>query len=50
MQMFDPWRGAAFYYDASTRRVGIPDGFSGEIDWRDAPDGSVPPDVFPGKD
>jgi len=50
MQMFDPWRGAAFYYDASTGRVGIPDWFSGEIDWRDAPDGSATPDVFPEKD
>jgi hypothetical protein len=47
MQIFDPWRGSSFYYDASTGRVGIPDWISGEIAWREPSSGEESGDVFP---
>ncbi len=50
LQTFDPWRGAAFYYDAVENTVGIPDWITGEIDWRPAPQESRAKDVFPSKD
>jgi molybdopterin/thiamine biosynthesis adenylyltransferase len=50
LQMFDPWRGAAFYYDAVQNLVGIPDWITGDIEWRPAPEESRAADVFPSKD
>ena len=37
VQIFDPWTGGAYVFDAASARVGIPDPMSGEICWRDAP-------------
>jgi molybdopterin/thiamine biosynthesis adenylyltransferase len=36
VQVFDPWTGSAYVFDAASTRIGIPDPFSGEICWRDA--------------
>lgn len=32
--IFDPYSGCAYYYNVSTREVGIPDWLTGEISWR----------------
>ena len=34
MQIFDPYRGAAYYWNYQTEQIGIPDWSSGEISWR----------------
>ena len=36
VQIFDPWTGSAYVFDAACARIGIPDPFSGEIRWQDA--------------
>ena len=36
VQVFDPWTGGAYVFDAVSARVGIPDPMSGEIRWQDA--------------
>ena len=36
VQIFDPWTGGAYVFDALCGRIGIPDPMSGEILWRDA--------------
>jgi len=35
VQIFDPWTGGAYVFDAASARVGIPDPLSGEICWRE---------------
>jgi len=35
MQVFDPYRGAAYYWNFETGQVGIPDWTSGEMSWRE---------------
>ena len=35
MQVFDPYKGAAYYWNYQTRQIGIPDWTSGEIFWRE---------------
>jgi molybdopterin/thiamine biosynthesis adenylyltransferase len=36
VQIFDPWTGSAYMFDAASARIGVPDPFSGEICWQDA--------------
>jgi molybdopterin/thiamine biosynthesis adenylyltransferase len=33
VQVFDPWTGGAYVFDAASARVGVPDPISGEICW-----------------
>lgn len=33
LQMFDPWRGAAFYFNLSQKEIGIPNWITGDITW-----------------
>lgn len=47
LQIFDPWRGAAFYYDCDRERIGIPDWITGALDWRPVPELAGGPIVFP---
>jgi molybdopterin/thiamine biosynthesis adenylyltransferase len=35
VQIFDPWTGGAYVFDAASGRTGIPDPFSGEVRWQD---------------
>ena len=35
VQIFDPWTGGAYIFDAASGRIGIPDPMSGEICWRE---------------
>ena len=35
VQIFDPWTGGAYVFDAESGRTGIPDPFSGEIRWQE---------------
>jgi hypothetical protein len=35
LQIFDPWRGAAFYFNLDTKKMGIPNWITGEISWTD---------------
>ena len=39
LQLFDPFRGSAFYWNASTGQVGIPDWLTGDVRWNDYKDG-----------
>ena len=41
VQIFDPWTGGAYVFDAASARVGIPDPISGEISWRNNPHGAT---------
>ncbi len=50
LQIFDPWRGAAFYYDCARERIGIPDWITGALDWRPVPEAAGGPIVFPDVD
>ncbi len=34
IQVFDPFKGAAYYYNLLERRIGIPDWLTGEITWQ----------------
>jgi len=36
VQIFDPWTGGAYVFDAASGRTGIPDPLSGEVCWQDA--------------
>ena len=33
MQVFDPYKGSAYYWNYQTRHIGIPNWISGEISW-----------------
>ena len=35
VQIFDPWTGGAYVFDAASARVGVPDPISGEICWKE---------------
>jgi hypothetical protein len=35
VQIFDPWTGGAYVFDAASGRVGMPDPLSGEIYWKE---------------
>ncbi|MDR0239960.1 MAG: ThiF family adenylyltransferase [Deltaproteobacteria bacterium] len=37
VQIFDPWTGGAYVFDAASARVGVPDPISGEICWKEHP-------------
>ena len=37
VQVFDPFRGSAYYWDAAKNRIGIPNWLSGKIRWHRAP-------------
>ena len=37
VQIFDPWTGGAYMFDAASARIGIPDPISGEICWKKQP-------------
>jgi hypothetical protein len=35
MQIFDPYKGAAYYWNYRTEQIGIPDWATEEIHWRE---------------
>jgi hypothetical protein len=37
VQVFDPFRGSAYYWDAAKNRIGIPNWLTGKIRWHKAP-------------
>jgi hypothetical protein len=34
MQIFDPFRGSSFYWNAQSKEIGIPNWLSGDISWQ----------------
>jgi hypothetical protein len=37
VQVFDPFRGSAYYYDAAKDKIGIPNWLTGKIRWHHLP-------------